>query len=141
MKPDHPLAKLRQAFETAMAEVKKVPSGPSGHVGPVLSGRNHRTDEAELAKFEEIVCWLAEMRFGQSDCDMPWVEVHLVDRTRNEGLAFTPIPYSHKAETEDDHWRIVELAQMNLTIASSRLDTAMKIYQDVRQRTKERAKS
>lgn len=130
------MAKLRVALDTAMAEVKTVPFGPTGHVGPVLSGREHRTDEKTLQRFTEIVEWLAQMTFGQSDCDMPWVEVHLIDRTRNESSSFAPLPYSHKTETEEGHWRIMQLAQMNLAIASGRLDTAMKIYQDVREKEK-----
>jgi len=130
------MAKLLADLKAAMADSKAIPFGPTGHVGPVLSGREHRTDEATLQRFTEIVEWLAQMTFGQSDCDMPWAEVHIVDRTRNESLPFTPLPYSHKTETEDDHWRTVQLAQMNLAIAAGRLDTAMRIYQDVRERAK-----
>lgn len=134
MKADHPLAKLRAAFDTAMAEVKTVPFGPSGHVGPVLSGREHRNDEAALEKFESIIEWLAQMTFGQSDCDMPWVEVHLVDRTRYESMPYVTLPYSHKTKGEAAHWEIVRLAQLNLAMAATRLDTAMKIYQDERKK-------
>ena len=55
-------------------------------------------------------------------------DVIKINRSTHQAMHYYPLPYPHKAETEEQWRRILDIAQMNVLIAARELDTIWRCY-------------
>jgi predicted Co/Zn/Cd cation transporter (cation efflux family) len=76
-------------------------------------------------QFVESVAEKACQKFGvDQDGDCP-VNMTFVDRTKFESLQYVPVPYSHKAKTEEEWDEILRAVSLNLTMATHDMDRTL----------------
>lgn len=85
--------------------------------------------DEQLEELREELQDLAEKRFGVDSEGDPRVEVILVDRTRTQSLRYIPLPYEHKAASQEERDQILDIAHRNLGIAMRDFDTEYRIAQ------------
>ncbi len=82
----------------------------------------YEVDKAELEKVYEDIHQLLQERFGNDDSDDPNVEFILINRERYWPMHYRPVPYDHKEPR-----LALEMALMNLSIASDAVDVMLKM--------------
>jgi hypothetical protein len=60
------------------------------------------------------------------DRDYP-IELSIINKTTHESIRYLPIRYMHKTTTEDEINDIIEIAGVNVSIASEKLNQLLKI--------------
>lgn len=78
--------------------------------------------EGDVHALWDIIREILYVKF-EEDCDgdIP-IEVDIVNRNECYSKHYEAVPYSHKAETEDDRMRILRIVQLNASIANRDLD-------------------
>jgi len=85
--------------------------------------------QGDINLLYEIVELLVERKCERDpDGDMP-IEFEIVNRRTHEPMHYGPVPYRDGTEDRDSvpFIEMVQVLQMNLNIAASRLDTELKI--------------
>lgn len=72
------------------------------------------------------------------DGDVP-IEFTLVDRTKYERMHFHAVPYDREVGTEQERFDVVRGHWANASIATNRLDQAMRMYEFYRRQTTEKS--
>jgi hypothetical protein len=90
-------------------------------------------DLVKFNAFHAKIQKMADKTFGRFDADEgSWCEVKLIDRTRGFMPPFSPMPRLPESFDEKSDFRFLEVAQLNLQVASSQFEMAWKLYQHSR---------
>ena len=94
-------------------------------------------DQNKLSEFHDKVYAMARKEFGTDDeGKINKVSVILVDRSRYWPMHYFPVPYDHKAKTEEDKELILDRLLTNMKIATEALDIHLKCMRDERRLAK-----
>lgn len=90
-------------------------------------------DDEKMEKIFELCELAAEQVLGDEWDDM--IDIKLIDRTEFEPLHYQPVPYPHKAVSDEAMEKVLEAELLNLKIASTAMSTGIAI-RDHRRRVK-----
>lgn len=81
----------------------------------------------DLEDLYEIFCDIIDAKFDKN-CygDYP-VSLSIIPRITHEPLSYIPIRYIHKAKSEDEINDIIEMAGINVSIASDKLNQLLRV--------------
>lgn len=122
---------MKKSLKTMLDEFLK-------HRSKSKNGEWAEVAEGDIKKLYGIVIKILEMKYERdSDNALP-VEVDLIDRTRFERLHHIPIPYEHKATSDEERIEILTRLNSNAQIAVNALDRHIKILELIRNQNKKK---
>lgn len=71
----------------------------------------------EVDRFHRRLGEIAASVFGVDPSGDPWIEIKVIDRSRMHRMHYEPVPYLHKAETEEEVEEVGRMIGLNLRVA------------------------